>query len=65
MRQRKISDETIAKMKELKEKGMTYYQIGRELGLSYLTVRYWVGDYKEKIRDLNKKRREKKMTQSI
>ncbi|MEM3858958.1 MAG: hypothetical protein QW478_06085 [Candidatus Micrarchaeaceae archaeon] len=45
----------LARMKELHRKGYSFYRIAKELGLSYAVVAYWIGDYKKRYRQRNKK----------
>ena len=53
----KITKEQIAEMKKLKAEGLGIYNIAKKMGLKYLTVAYYIGDYKQKMANLSKSKR--------
>lgn len=46
---RTITNEQIGEMKKLKAEGLGIYKIAKKLGLKYMVVAYYVGDYKQKL----------------
>ena len=52
-RTRKITDEQIEEMKKLKSDGLGIYKIAKNMGLAYITVAYYIGDYKQRLARLS------------
>jgi DNA invertase Pin-like site-specific DNA recombinase len=46
-RRRKVTPETVKRMRELRSQGMTYQNIAKKLNLSYLTVYKYLNPEKE------------------
>ena len=53
----KITKEQIEEMNKLKAEGKGIYQIAKKMGLKYLKVAYYIGDYKQKITNFSNSKR--------